>query len=182
MSRRKASPKRLILPDPIFGSVMLTKFVNVVMQRGKKACAERIVYGALDKVAERISPKDAAEKEKKTTHKSKDSIKTNDKLRRVVLDTWTRALDNVRPTVEVRSRRVGGANYQIPVEVKTDRGNALAMRWLVRYAALRGEKTMALRLAAEILEAMENRGGAVKKREDVHKMAKANQAFAHYRW
>ena len=144
------------MPDPKFHDKTIAKFVNVVMERGKKSTAEGILYGALDKVAER-SKEDG-------------------------LAMFKKALDNVRPSVEVRSRRVGGANYQVPVEVRPVRRNSLAMRWLVTAARARGEKSMEERLAAEILEAAANRGGAVKKREDTHRMADANRAFAHYRW
>lgn len=183
MPRRKSAAKRSILPDPLFHNETVAKFINIVMQGGKKAVAEKIVYGALQKVAERGSVKmEAGDAEKAAKALKKESIKVNEKMRQIALEQFKKALDAVRPTVEVRSRRVGGATYQIPVEVKTDRGIALAMRWLVDYAVLRGEKTMALRLAGEILDALDGKGGAIKKREDVHKMAKANQAFAHYRW
>ena len=144
------------MPDPKFHDKTIAKFVNVVMERGKKSTAEGILYGALDKVAERAKEDGLA--------------------------VFKKALDNVRPAVEVRSRRVGGANYQVPVEVRPVRRNSLAMRWLVTAARARGEKSMEERLAAEILEAAANRGGAVKKREDTHRMADANRAFAHYRW
>lgn len=156
MPRRRVIGQRKILPDPKFGSELLAKFINVVMVDGKKAVAEKIIYGALDILAEK-SGKDHLE----------------------VFDT---ALDNVRPTVEVKSRRVGGSTYQVPVEVRPVRRNALAMRWLVDAARTRGEKSMSQRLAAEMLDASENKGSAVKKREDVHRMAEANKAFAHYRW
>ncbi len=156
MPRRREVPKREILPDPKFGSETLAKFVNIVMQSGKKSIAEKIVYGALDVVAERSS---------------KDS-----------LEMFEKALENVSPMVEVKSRRVGGATYQVPVEVRSARRVALAMRWLSDAARKRGEKSMGLRLAGEILDAAESRGSAVKKREDVHRMAEANKAFSHYRW
>ncbi len=156
MARRRQAEKRAILPDPKYRSEMIAKFINMVMLNGKKSVAEKIVYGALDTVAEK-SKKDAVE----------------------ALET---ALDNVRPMVEVKSRRVGGATYQVPVEVRPERRNALAMRWIVDAARRRGEKGMGARLAGEILEASENRGAAVKKREDTHRMAEANKAFAHYRW
>ena len=156
MARRRQAEKRAILPDPKFRSEMIAKFINMVMLSGKKSVAEKIVYGALDTVAE------------KTKSDAIDALET--------------ALDNVRPVVEVKSRRVGGATYQVPVEVRPDRRNALAMRWLVDAARKRGEKGMGARLAGEILEASENRGSAVKKREDTHRMAEANRAFAHYRW
>ena len=162
MPRKGEVPKRKVLPDPKFTDAphdvrrRITKFVNVVMSDGKKATAEQIVYKALDLVAER----------------AKDDP----------LKVWDRALANVRPRVEVKSRRVGGSTYQVPVDVRNDRSLALGMRWLVLYARDRGEKTMVERLANEILDASQNRGNAVKKREDVHKMAEANKAFAHYRW
>jgi len=156
MSRRRVSAKRVILPDPKFGSEKMAKFVNVVMQIGKKSVAERIVYGALEQLGA----------------KGKGDP----------LELFDKALDNVQPRVEVKSRRVGGATYQVPVEVRASRRQALAMRWLVDAARSRGEKSMGLRLAGEMLDAAENRGNAVRKREDTHKMAEANRAFAHYRW
>lgn len=156
MPRRRVIGQRKILPDPKFGSELLAKFINVVMVDGKKAVAEKIIYGALDILAEKSGKEH--------------------------LDIFENALDNVRPTVEVKSRRVGGSTYQVPVEVRPVRRNALAMRWLVDAARTRGEKSMSQRLAAEMLDASENKGSAVKKREDVHRMADANKAFAHYRW
>ncbi len=156
MPRRREVPKRIILPDPKFGSQVLAKFINTIMKDGKKSIAEKVVYVALDEIA---------------------SKKGNDGME--VLDL---ALDNVRPSVEVKSRRVGGATYQVPVEVRASRQNALAMRWLVDAARKRGEKSMALKLAGELMDAAEKRGSAVKKREDTHKMADANKAFAHFRW
>jgi small subunit ribosomal protein S7 len=156
MPRRREVPKREILPDPKFGSVDLSKFMNVVMESGKKAVAERIIYGALDQV-EKKSGKDP-------------------------LEVFVTALNNVKPLVEVKSRRVGGANYQVPVEVRPIRRIALAMRWLKESARKRGEKSMALRLANELLEAVEGRGGAMKKRDEVHRMAEANKAFSHFRF
>ncbi|NQZ03229.1 SSU ribosomal protein S7P [Idiomarina fontislapidosi] len=156
MPRRRVIGQRKILPDPKFGSELLAKFINVVMVDGKKAVAEKIIYGALDILAEKSGKEH--------------------------LDIFENALDNVRPTVEVKSRRVGGSTYQVPVEVRPVRRNALAMRWLVDAARTRGEKSMSQRLAAEMLDASENKGSAVKKREDVHRMAEANKAFAHYRW
>ncbi len=156
MSRRTRATKRPILPDPKFGNQTVAKFINMLMLSGKKSVAEKIVYGALDRVAER-SKGDA-------------------------LDLFGKALDNVRPMVEVKSRRVGGATYQVPVEVRPERRMALAMRWLVDAARKRSEKGMGMRLANEILDAADNRGTAVKKREDTHRMAEANKAFAHYRW
>ena len=173
MARRKAARKRTILPDPLFGSELLAKFVNIVMSNGKKSVAEKIVYGALEKVA----ASGRAGKEGK-----EDSIRTSEGLKKSALDIFDKALQAVRPVVEVRSRRVGGPTYQIPVEVQLQRGTALAMRWLVENAGKRGEKIMALRLAGEMLDAISGKGGAVKKRETVHSMAKANQAFAHFRW
>jgi small subunit ribosomal protein S7 len=156
MSRKGQARVREAIPDPKFHDRTVAKFMNVVMERGKKSTAEGIFYGALELVAERAK---------------EDG-----------LTVFKRALDNVRPAVEVRSRRVGGANYQVPVEVRPLRRNSLAMRWLVTAARARGEKSMVERLANEILEAGANRGGAVKKREDTHRMAEANRAFAHYRW
>ncbi len=156
MPRRRVIAKREILPDPKFGNKILAKFMNHVMVDGKKSVAEKIVYGALDVVAEK------AETE--------------------ALETFQTALDNIAPLVEVKSRRVGGATYQVPVEVRPERRNALAMRWLVEHSRNRGEKSMALRLAGEIIDASQGRGSAVKKREDVHRMAEANKAFSHYRF
>jgi small subunit ribosomal protein S7 len=156
MARRKVAAKREILPDPKFGNRTLSKFMNIIMLDGKKSVAEKIVYGALDRVAE----------------KGKGDA----------LEMFEKALANIRPMVEVKSRRVGGATYQVPIEVRGDRGNALAMRWLVDSARKRGEKSMGMRLAGEILDAVESKGSAVKKREDTHRMAEANKAFAHYRW
>lgn len=175
MSRRKAAPKRKILPDPLFGSKLLAKFINVVMKDGKKSVAEKIVYDALDDALGRHNK--AADKADK-----KDSIKDSEKAREKALELFDDVLKALRPTVEVRSRRIGGATYQVPVEVRSARGTALAMRWLADYANQRNEKTMAIRLANEMLDAIAGRGGAVKKRETVHSMAKANQAFAHFRW
>ena len=156
MPRRREVPKREILPDPKYGNVELSKFMNVIMEGGKKAVAERIIYGALETM-EKKSGKDP-------------------------LELFTIAINNVKPMVEVKSRRVGGANYQVPVEVRPARRAALAMRWLREFARKRSEKSMDQRLAAEMLEAAENRGGAVKKRDEVHRMAEANKAFAHFRW
>jgi small subunit ribosomal protein S7 len=158
MPRRKIVAKRTILPDPKFGNELIAKFINTVMERGKKSLAEHIVYGALDRVAEKIKGEENA------------------------LQLFEKALDNVRPLVEVKSRRVGGSTYQVPVEVRPVRRNALAMRWMVESARKRSEKSMDMRLAGEILDAFENRGTAVKKREDTHRMAEANKAFAHFRW
>ncbi|HEY6516652.1 MAG TPA: 30S ribosomal protein S7 [Steroidobacteraceae bacterium] len=159
MSRRAQAPVRTILPDPKFNSDMLAKFMNVVMKDGKKSAAERIIYGALDRIAE------------KTGKKGSEAIE--------ILST---ALDNVKPVVEVKSRRVGGATYQVPVEVRATRRQTLAMRWVIEAARDRSEKSMAYRLAHELMDAAESRGAAVRKREDTHRMAEANKAFAHYRW
>jgi small subunit ribosomal protein S7 len=156
MSRRRAAVKREVLPDAKFGDAIVTKFMNCLMYEGKKSVAETIVYGALERVSKRSG---------------------QDPLR-----TFHDALGNVRPSVEVRSRRVGGATYQVPVEVRPDRRRALAIRWLVTAARKRGENNMTEKLAAELLDASNNRGTAVKKREDTHKMAEANRAFSHYRW
>ena len=156
MSRRREVPKREILPDPKYGNVQITKFVNMIMQSGKKSTAESIMYKALDTIGERSKG---------------DSLE--------VLD---QALENVSPMVEVKSRRVGGATYQVPVEVRSDRRVTLAMRWIIDAARRRGEKSMKLKLAGELMDAAENRGSAVKKREDTHRMAEANKAFAHFRW
>ena len=156
MPRRRVVAKREVLPDPKFGNVTLAKFMNHVMVSGKKSVAERIVYGALDTVQNRAS---------------KDPV-----------EVFEEALENIAPMVEVKSRRVGGATYQVPVEVRPARRTALAMRWLVDAARGRGEKSMALRLANEMIEACDGKGSAVKKREDVHRMAEANKAFSHYRF
>ncbi|SFN11648.1 30S ribosomal protein S7 [Thermodesulforhabdus norvegica] len=156
MPRRREVKKRDILPDPKYNSKLVAKFINHVMRKGKKSLAERIVYGAFDLINQRTG---------------KDP-----------LEVFHQALENVRPIVEVKSRRVGGATYQVPVEVRPDRQNTLAMRWIVAYAKLRSERTMIQKLAGELLDAAQNRGGAVKKREDTHRMAEANKAFAHYRW
>jgi small subunit ribosomal protein S7 len=156
MSRRHRAEPREVLPDPVFGDIVLTKFMNYIMYEGKKSVAEQIVYGALDTVEQ--------------------------KLKRPSIDTFRDALDNVAPSIEVRSRRVGGATYQVPVEVRPERRQALAIRWLVGAARARNEKTMQERLAGELIDASNNRGSAVKKREDTHRMAEANRAFSHYRW
>jgi len=156
MSRRRVTEKREILPDPKYGDQILAKFINMVMRSGKKSIAEKIVYGALDEIG--------------------------GKGKGEALEIFTKALENVRPLVEVKSRRVGGATYQIPVEVRQDRRTTLAMRWLVNAAKNRNEKNMGLRLAGELADASENKGTAIKKREDTHRMAEANKAFSHYRW
>lgn len=156
MPRRREVAKRVILPDPKFGDRLLAKFVNAIMLDGKKSTAEAIVYGAFDLVAERSSEEP--------------------------LEVFKKAMENVRPMLEVKSRRVGGSTYQVPVEVRSERRNALAIRWIISFARKRGEKTMGERLAGELLDAAANRGTSVKKKEDTHRMAEANKAFAHYRW
>lgn len=156
MSRRHRAEKRDIIPDPKFGDVVLTKFMNSVMKHGKKSAAERIVYGAFDQMEE--------------------------KAKQNPVEMFHQALENVMPTLEVRSRRVGGATYQVPIEVRTERRQALAIRWIITAARGRGENTMVERLSGELMDAANNRGTAVKKREDTHRMAEANRAFSHYRW
>src|ERR1700710_1579503 len=156
MSRRRAAEKREVLPDAKFGDIVLTKFMNTLMARGKKSVAERVVYGALDEV--------------------------QSKLKQDPVPAFHEALENVKPAVEVRSRRVGGATYQVPVEVRPERRQALAIRWIIQAARSRNDRTMVDRLSAELLDAANNRGNAVKKREDTHRMAEANRAFSHYRW
>lgn len=156
MARRRVAARREILPDPKYGNLTLAKFINMVMEDGKKSVAERVLYGALDQISEK---------------KGADPI-----------DALELALENVRPVVEVKSRRVGGATYQVPIEVRPMRRNALAMRWLIEAARKRSEKSMAGRLAGELMDASESRGTAVKKKEDTHRMAEANKAFSHYRW
>lgn len=173
MPRRREVPKREILPDPKHHSELLAKFINVLMVSGKKSVAEKIIYGALSVMEERV---------KKTKKSDEDGESGSSSATSSVLRYFEDALNNVRPSVEVRSRRVGGATYQVPVEVRTDRSIALGMRWIVQAARGRGEKGMMLRLAGELMDAYESKGSAVKKREDTHKMAKANQAFAHFRW
>jgi small subunit ribosomal protein S7 len=157
MSRRRRAEKRQVLPDPKFGDLIVTKFMNYVMYEGKKAVAENIIYGAFD-------------------------ILENKRKDQGPLETFHSALDNVAPAIEVRSRRVGGATYQVPVDVRPERRQALAIRWLIAAARNRNETTMVDRLSGELMDAANNRGTAVKKREDTHKMAEANRAFAHYRW
>lgn len=183
MPRRRVVAKREILPDPKFGSELLAKFMNCVMRSGKKAVAEKIVYGALDRVWERNKGRAHTEEESgEQGGNSSGGVSLTTQAHEFLIDLFDKALENVRPAVEVRARRVGGSTYQIPVEVRPSRRTALAMRWLVEAASQRGEKTMALRLAGEIMDAVEGKGSAVKKREDTHRMAKANQAFAHFRW
>jgi small subunit ribosomal protein S7 len=154
--RRAAAPRREVLPDPKYGSRLVAKFINIMMMRGKKSVAERIMYQALETVGARTNQEG--------------------------LKVFKQALENVKPTVEVKSRRVGGSTYQVPVEVRPERRTSLAMRWIIAAARRRSERSMAEKLAAELLDAANNRGAAVKKREDTHKMAEANKAFAHYRW
>ena len=156
MPRRGNVPKREILPDPMYNSVLVTKLVNSIMLDGKKGVAQKIVYGAFDIVKEKTDKEP--------------------------LEVFTTAMDNIMPSLEVKARRVGGATYQVPMEVRPDRQISLSIRWLINYARSRGEKSMASKLAAELLDAFNNRGGAVKKKEDTHRMAEANKAFAHYRW
>jgi small subunit ribosomal protein S7 len=156
MPRRREVAKRVVLPDPKYNDRVVAKLINILMIHGKKSTAERALYGALDLVAQRTS---------------EDALKV-----------FKKSLDNIRPVLEVKSRRVGGSTYQVPVEIRADRRTSLAMRWLVKYADSRGEKTLTDKLAGEIVDAYNNRGAAVKKREDTHKMAEANRAFAHYRW
>lgn len=156
MPRRREVAKRVILPDPKFGDRMLAKFVNAIMLDGKKSTAESIVYGAFDIIAERSDEEP--------------------------LETFKKAMENVRPMLEVKSRRVGGSTYQVPVEIRSERRNALAIRWIIGFARKRGEKTMGERLAGELIDSAANRGSSVKKKEDTHRMAEANKAFAHYRW
>ena len=156
MARRRVAQRRDILPDPIYNSTLVTKFINGMMWAGKKSVAEEIFYGAMEKIGEKTGEEP--------------------------LKIFKKAVDTVAPTLEVKSRRIGGATYQVPLEVTKDRRNTLAIRWIVSYARGRGEKTMTDRLAAEILDAANNRGNAVKKKEDTHRMADANKAFAHYKW
>jgi small subunit ribosomal protein S7 len=157
MARRKKSVKREIAPDPVFNDVTVTKFVSKIMYQGKKSIAEGIFYGALDELKTKITAEEP-------------------------INVFKKALENCKPSLEVRSRRVGGATYQVPVDVRPSRRLALAMKWLVTYSRERGEKTMAARLAGEVMDAYNNRGNAIKKKEDVHKMADANKAFSHYNW
>ena len=170
MSRRKAAPKRMILPDPLFASGSLAKFINSVMRSGKKSIAERIVYGALDIVVQKAKTQPAGEGEARKVSTSESfTIYTSDSAREFALDAFEQAMNNIMPVVEVRSRRVGGSTYQVPVEIRGDRRRALGMRWLADYASKRGEKSMTVRLANEILDAIAGRGASVKKREDVHR-------------
>lgn len=157
MSRRKSSEKREILPDPVYNDVVVAKFVNKMMWQGKKSLSQRALYSALDELRTKVSAEEP-------------------------LTVFKKAIENCKPNLEVRSRRVGGATYQVPVDVRPSRRLALAMKWLIDYSRERGEKTMALRLAAELADAYANRGNAIKKKEDVHRMAEANKAFSHYNW
>lgn len=190
MPRRKAAVKREVLPDPLYGSDEVAKFVNVIMRAGKKSIAEKIVYQALDLLTDRLKDKDNKDKDKESDEGGGDEggrsgiiTKAKQRIGKVdALELLHKALTNVAPVVEVKSRRVGGATYQVPIEVAAVRGIALAMRWLVQAAKGRAEKTMTLRLAAELHDAYLGKGISMKMREDVHRMAKANQAFAHYRW
>ncbi|MFN7906234.1 MAG: 30S ribosomal protein S7 [Pseudobdellovibrionaceae bacterium] len=157
MSRRKRTYKREVIPDPVFKDLVIAKFVNKIMERGQKGTAQRLFYGAMKQLEGKVEGEDS-------------------------LTVLKKALENVKPAIEVRSRRVGGATYQVPVDVRPSRRLALAMRWLVEYSRERGEKDMSLRLAAEIFDAYNNRGNSIKKKEDVHRMADANKAFSHYNW
>jgi len=179
MPRRREVPKREILPDPKYHSETLAKFINVLMVSGKKSIAEKIIYDALSILQERMKKENKISSGDEKGEENTDAGKTS---KDIVLKYFEEALDNVKPTVEVKSRRVGGATYQVPVEVKSDRSDALAMRWLVHAARSRSEKGMTQRLAGELLDAINKKGSAVKKREDTHKMAEANKAFAHFRW
>lgn len=156
MARRRRIPKRQVLPDPVYNNIVVTKFINGLMQKGKRSVAETIFYTAMDII------------EKKTSNKG--------------IDTFLQGLDNVKPVLEVRSRRVGGATYQVPVEIRADRRQALAIRWIIGYAKDRSENTMGERLAAELIAAQNNDGASIKKKEDTHRMAEANKAFAHFKW
>ena len=176
MSRRRRAEKREVLPDPKFGDLVVTKFMNYVMYEGKKAVAENIVYGAFDILAEKRRDQEPLA----TFHSALENVET--RLKKDPLQVFHDALNNVKPGIEVRSRRVGGATYQVPVEVRAERAQALAIRWLISAARARSEKTMSGRLSGELMDASQNRGNAVKKREDTHRMAEANRAFSHYRW
>lgn len=157
MSRRKRTYKRIVIPDPVYKDLIIAKFINKIMERGQKSTAQKVFYGALDELKGKVAEEEP-------------------------VAVMRKALENVKPSIEVRSRRVGGATYQVPVDVRPSRRLALAMRWLVEYSRARGEKDFSKRLAAELLDAYNNRGNAIKKKEDVHKMADSNKAFAHYNW
>jgi len=179
MPRRRVVAKREIIPDPKFGSELLAKFINTLMVDGKKSIAEKVIYGALDVLEERLK------KNAITTKKSDDDDGEGEgegTAQLTPIAAFEAALEKVKPGVEVKSRRVGGATYQVPVEVRPSRGTALGMRWLVNGARSRGEKGMMLRLAGELADALEGKGASVRRRDEMHKMAKANQAFAHFRW
>lgn len=192
MSRRRVVAKRELMPDPILESAEITRLVNCLMEEGKKGIAEKIAYGALAEAAIRAKVIEAQKPKKDgvdvVSHRISSSsrkallVKLNDKSRRSVRELFERVIDKLKPTLEVRARRVGGATYQVPVEVPMVRRMKLAMGWLIEAARGRSEKGMMMRLAAEMLDALEGRGGAIKKRDDTHRMAKANQAFAHFRW
>lgn len=176
MARRRVAEKREVLPDPKYGSEKLSMFINVMMKDGKKSVAEKVVYKALENAYKKHNGKQDSSDE------DDSAIQVSDSFKQQLLEFFNDTLDKVIPNVEVRSRRVGGATYQVPVEVRPSRGLALAMRWVIQSARGRSEKGMTMRLCNELLDAMQGRGAAVKKREDTHRMAKANQAFAHFRW
>ena len=206
MSRRRAAEKRDMLPDPLFGDNELERFTNFLMLNGKKSVARGIVYGALQNVAKQLATRQSSSSvaegqgsvsgsdahESSRTRVSRDVVKrivdghdsiyNNDLVREFVLERWKSVIERVTPIVEVKSRRIGGTTYQVPVEVKPARQLALAMRWLVQFARKRSEETMVLRLAAEILDVLQGRGGSLKKKDEVHRMAKANRVYSHYRW
>ena len=181
MSRRREAAKRAVLPDPKYRSELLAKFINHLMLSGKKSVAESVVYGALDIVIDKMKGRGQSEEGSQEGGGESGGTKGG-RGHKAPVELLDQALDNIRPTVEVRPRRVGGATYQVPIEVSKVRSDALAMRWLVQSARDRGEKGMTQRLAFEILDAIGNKGESIKKRENMHRMAKANQAFAHFRW
>jgi small subunit ribosomal protein S7 len=192
MARRASAAllKRAITPDPLFNNELLAKCINIIMRRGKKACAENVFYQSLDQLVSRKGGKikDASEKEASEEGKAKvarkkfASIREDQEAREVALSLFQEVLDKIKPLVEVKSRRVGGANYQVPMEVSQERGRALAMRWLIEGANARAEKGMTMKLAGEMCDALEGKGNARKKREETHRIAEANRAFAHFRW
>jgi small subunit ribosomal protein S7 len=196
MARRKAAPRREILPDPLFESELLAEFINVLTKHGKKSLAESIVYGSLDHVvkalqkdknlfaelSKKVEDDDEGGEGEGTLKLSFGDIRQDQEARDLAMKVFKNALKAASPSVEVRSRRVGGSTYQVPVEVRPRRRKALGMRWLAMFARKRSEKSMTLRLANEILDALAERGGAVRQRQDVHRMAKSNQAYAHFRW
>ena len=181
MPRRGNVPKREVLPDPLYNSVLVTKLTNSIMLDGKKGVAQKVVYGAFDIIKDKTGkePMEVGVAQK-VVYGAFDIIK--DKTGKEPMEVYTQALENIMPSLEVKARRVGGATYQVPIEVRPERRQTLGLRWLTTYARNRGEKTMKERLAGEIMDAANNLGGAVKKREDTHKMAESNKAFAHYRW